>query len=44
VDTVVDWEDNVQRPIAKTEAAPINANEASITELISIIVLTSFRT
>ena len=41
---MVDWDDTVQRPIAKTAAAHINANEASITELISIIVLTSFHT
>lgn len=41
VDTVVDWDVTVQMPIDKTAAAPINANEASITELISIIALTS---
>jgi hypothetical protein len=42
VDTVVDPSDNDQIPAARTATIPANVNVASIIELISIIVLTSF--
>ena len=42
MDTVVDGSDNAQIPTARTATIPTQANVASIIELISIIVLTSF--
>jgi hypothetical protein len=42
VDTVMDSEDKVQRPITSTAIAPIAISPESTTELKSIIVFTSF--
>lgn len=39
---MVDSEDNIEIPISTTAMAPPNAKLASIIELISIIVFTSF--
>jgi hypothetical protein len=42
MDTVLDSADNVQSPMSSTAIAPIITSPASITELKSIIVFTSF--